>query len=107
FSRLSTLRPSVLSTPFPYTTLFRSDGRGHRIDFTDLVGRSVWLYPQHEVLKDLIRTRVAENGRLHFGVSDVALDKIATTAPEVQDRKSTRLNSSHVSISYAVVCIKK
>src|SRR5699024_12717382 len=32
----------------------RFDGRGHRIDFTDLVGRSVWLYPQHEVLKDQI-----------------------------------------------------
>ena len=70
----------------------RFDGRGHRIDFTDLVGRSVWLYPQHEVLKDLIRTRVAENGRLHFGVSDVALDKIATTAPEVHftDRNGNR-----------------
>ena len=73
----------------------RFDGRGHRIDFTGLVGRSVWLYPQHEVLKDLIATRLSDNGRLHFGVSDVALDKVATAEPEVlftdRDGNRTRL----------------
>src|SRR5690606_5832443 len=31
----------------------RFDGEGHRIDFAGLTGRAVWLYPQHEVLKDL------------------------------------------------------
>ena len=71
----------------------RFDGRGHRIDFTGLVGRSVWLYPQHEVLKDLIATRVAHGADLHFGVSDVVLDKVATTEPEVAftDRDGNRI----------------
>src|SRR5690606_39158422 len=37
----------------------RFAGEGHRIDFAALGGRGVWLYPQHEVLKDLSGTRVA------------------------------------------------
>jgi p-hydroxybenzoate 3-monooxygenase len=45
----------------------RFDGAGHRIDFADLVGRAVWLYPQHEVLKDLIATRLAEDGDIRLG----------------------------------------
>ena len=36
---------------------FHFDGRAHRFDFHDLVGKSVHLYPQHEVLKDLIEAR--------------------------------------------------
>ena len=39
----------------------RFDGAGHRIDFTELVGRAVWLYPQHEVLIDLI-ARLLDDG---------------------------------------------
>ncbi|MBN9606311.1 MAG: 4-hydroxybenzoate 3-monooxygenase [Actinomycetales bacterium] len=37
---------------------FHFDGQAHRFDFQDLVGRSVYLYPQHEVLKDLIAARI-------------------------------------------------
>lgn len=44
----------------------RFDGAGHRIDFADLVGRGVWLYPQHEVLKDLIAARLAAGQDLRF-----------------------------------------
>jgi len=47
----------------------RFDGGGHRIDFRELVGRDVWLYPQHEVLKDLIATLLAAGHDLRFGVS--------------------------------------
>jgi len=39
---------------------FHFDGRAHRFDFQDLVGKSVYLYPQHEVLKDLIATRIRD-----------------------------------------------
>src|SRR5699024_11548648 len=42
----------------------------------------------------------------HRCVADIHMND-KTTPPEVQDRKSTRLNSSHVSISYAVFCLKK
>lgn len=44
----------------------RFDGAGHRIDFADLVGRTVYLYPQHEVLKDLIARRLADGGDVRF-----------------------------------------
>ncbi|WP_404429652.1 4-hydroxybenzoate 3-monooxygenase [Microbacterium lacus] len=47
----------------------RFAGHGHRIDFPGLVGRSVWLYPQHEALKDLIAARLAGGQDLRFGVT--------------------------------------
>jgi len=47
----------------------RFAGEGHRIDFQSLVGRSVWLYPQHEALKDLIASRLAGGQDLRFGVT--------------------------------------
>ena len=47
----------------------RFAGDGHRIDFHTLVGRSVWLYPQHEALKDLIASRLADGQDLRFGVT--------------------------------------
>ncbi|MCI9858306.1 4-hydroxybenzoate 3-monooxygenase [Microbacterium proteolyticum] len=47
----------------------RFDGEGHRIDFAESVGRAVWLYPQHEVLKDLIAARLAAGQDLRFGVT--------------------------------------
>lgn len=51
----------------------RFEGEGHRIDFADLVDRAVWLYPQHEVLKDLIARRLADGGdvRFEWSASDV------------------------------------
>ena len=58
----------------------RFAGEGHRIDFPSLVGRSVWLYPQHEVLKDLIADRLAAGQDIRFshevtGVSGVDGDR--------------------------------
>lgn len=61
----------------------RFGGRGHRIDFAGLVGRSAWLYPQHEVLKDLIATRLDAGGDVRFGVSDVSLDGVDSSDPVV------------------------
>lgn len=58
----------------------RFEGEGHRIDFPSLTGRSVWLYPQHEALKDLIAARLAAGQDLRFqtevtGVGDVETDR--------------------------------
>ena len=53
------------------------EGGLHRIDLTGLSGgRSVVVYPQHEVLVDLIAQRLADGGDLRFGVADVAVDGI-------------------------------
>ena len=52
----------------------RFDGRGHRIALNSdsTGGRSIWIYGQREVVKDLIDTRLAADGMIHFGVDDVS-----------------------------------
>src|SRR5204863_9437374 len=96
------IRHPPSSPPFPYTTLFRSVSLSNR--------------PTVRPLLFLCRNRVRK----------ASLNWIYTTAPlqssairgkrwswrpskrtERKDRKSTRLNSSHVEISYAVFCLKK
>ncbi len=62
----------------------RIDGTGHRVDFTRLVGRSVWLYPQHEVLTDLIAARLAAGGDLRFETSALGVDGIDGERPRVR-----------------------
>jgi len=52
----------------------RFEGEGHRIDFAETVGRAVWLYPQHEVLKDLIAARLAAGQDLRFGVTAESIE---------------------------------
>lgn len=61
----------------------RFDGEGHRIDFADLVGRAVWLYPQHEVLKDLVAARLAAGQDLRFGVTAERVEGAETDRPRV------------------------
>src|SRR2546430_7380754 len=80
------IRRPPRSTLFPYTTLFRS-----RIDLYQIHRPDLLAHPA-EVAQALERLRSA--GKIHSaGVS--------------KDRKSTRLNSSHSQISYAVFCLKK
>src|SRR3712207_8106553 len=86
------IRRPPRSTLFPYTTLFRSliekkvDGKQH---FTQPPAR----FSEATLVKTL-----EENG----------IGRPSTYAPIVStDRKSTRLNSSHANISYAVFCLKK
>ena len=61
----------------------RFDGAGHRFDFPALTGRSVWLYPQHEVLRDLIAARLADGQDLRFGVTATAVRDAASSRPAV------------------------
>src|SRR5699024_11889522 len=88
---------------FPYTTLFRSDSLpGLTIDrFEDvLVAQvlSVGMEKLQSVLFEQLAEILAADG---LPVRGIYLRN------DVADRKSTRLNSSHVSISYAVFCLKK
>src|SRR5699024_11852569 len=91
-------RPPPRSPLFPYTTLFRSGG--------------IHLVPtnpprtQREVARDL----ASAVGRPDVKVTTMPDPLLAVAgwfSPAMRDRKSTRLNSSHVSISYAVFCLKK
>src|SRR2546426_3213144 len=80
------IRRPPRSTLFPYTTLFRSELSPHRA--ADEPAHS-----RHEHGRSVHRRR--------------ALFELAVPAEVLGDRKSTRLNSSHLVISYAVFCLKK
>src|SRR5690349_23149183 len=88
--------PPPRSTLFPYTTLFRSLGRadGGGRAAAGRVGRSAPL---------LLGPRASRARSAGAALADAG-DRRARPP---QDRKSTRLNSSHVEISYAVFCLKK
>ncbi|MGT2531631.1 4-hydroxybenzoate 3-monooxygenase [Streptomyces nojiriensis] len=65
-------------------TELRFGGRPHRIDFKELVGASVWLYPQTDVFTDLADARERDGGTVHFGVRDTEVLDITTGAPRVR-----------------------
>lgn len=56
----------------------RFDGRGHRIDFQDLVGKSITVYAQQEVLKDLIAARLGYGAPLHFEAEALRIEGFET-----------------------------
>src|SRR2546430_13251584 len=87
------IRRPPRSTLFPYTTLFRSHPQGHPLGVLGLI----------EPLDPL--TLDAKKVRAFFETQKVW--KNARTFLASRDRKSTRLNSSHSQISYAVFCLKK
>src|SRR3989442_3845874 len=80
------IRRPPRSTLFPYTTLFRS--LGHEV---------VAQHPPGLAHIELVRPIL--------GVHELILGQASSMC--ARDRKSTRLNSSHVRISYAVFCLKK
>src|SRR5436189_845584 len=77
------IRRPPRSTLFPYTTLFRSEE---------------WRFTSVQ--------SIAETP-FSLAVTDAAIPTLDDIAPLLTDRKSTRLNSSHRCISYAVFCLKK
>ncbi|BCF91638.1 MULTISPECIES: 4-hydroxybenzoate 3-monooxygenase [Paraburkholderia] len=62
------------------------EGKRRRIDLTDLTGKAITVYAQHEVIKDLVAARVAAQGALKFEVSDVSLHDIDGTTPSIRYR---------------------
>src|SRR5690554_7250692 len=79
------IRRPPRSTLFPYTTLFRSVHEPTAVTDVD---------QGFQYINDVLLLQHAR--AFHFGTADTTVD-----------RKSTRLNSSHVRISYAVFCLKK
>jgi p-hydroxybenzoate 3-monooxygenase len=62
----------------------RFDGSGHRIDFNELTnGRSITLYPQHEVVKDCVAARLDQGGRMLFNVKDVHVSDVSSDHPSI------------------------
>src|SRR5918998_182601 len=66
-------------------TLLRFGGRNHRIDFEGLTGgRVATLYPQHEVLKDLIKARLDAGGDIRFESRDTAVEGVEGPRPRIR-----------------------
>jgi p-hydroxybenzoate 3-monooxygenase len=59
-------------------------GERHHIDFRKLTGRTVTVYAQTEVVKDLIAARLAAGGQLEFDVSGTEVDALGTDSPELR-----------------------
>lgn len=59
-------------------------GRRHRIDLTELTGKAITVYAQHEVIKDLVAARIEAGGQLMFEVSEVSLHDTDSAAPSVR-----------------------
>src|SRR5690242_21551340 len=88
------IRPPPISTLFPYTTLFRS------------------IHAYYCNLNDLVYTRIKSSSFNIYKYEVVSFHGLLVyyfdrSRRKRTDRKSTRLNSSHMSISYAVFCLKK
>ena len=62
----------------------RFGGVSHRIDFKELVGESVWLYPQTDVFIDVADARERDGGEVYFGVTDVEVSGIESASPSVR-----------------------
>ena len=61
----------------------RFAGQGHRIDFHELTGRSITVYGQQEVVKDLIQARLAYGGEIIFDVENVAIHDFVSSHPRI------------------------
>src|SRR3712207_8844536 len=101
------IRRPPRSTLFPYTTLFRSN-----------VG--LWMMPPEDLKAKVLRAHRAGFQVAIHAIGDAAIDLVldayeaaqradprSDPRHRIEDRKSTRLNSSHANISYAVFCLKK
>src|SRR3712207_8643366 len=86
------IRRPPRSTLFPYTTLFRSEHQEVRVEDVGVLRAELLLGPPLD--RQQLHPREADGGAQAVRLA-------------LQDRKSTRLNSSHANISYAVFCLKK
>src|SRR3712207_8382270 len=93
------MRRPPRSTLFPYTTLFRS-GIGAA------AGRATMRDADNR-LQEVARSGEPEAFRRALHAAEAAVIDAGQVAEIQVDRKSTRLNSSHANISYAVFCLKK
>src|SRR5207249_10404303 len=99
-----TLRPPPTLTLFPYTTLFRSVPQHAELALPpdEHLGLEAALHRQR-----FARRRRARGRALPLAQQVGHAREVRAGLRAQLDRKSTRLNSSHVSISYAVFCLKK
>ncbi len=80
----------------------RYENTNHRIAFQELIGRSIWVYGQQEVVKDLIEARVHNGGTILFDTKAVLIKQIETKKPLVECRDLT--GEFEIECEFAVGC---
>src|SRR3712207_8202470 len=90
------IRRPPRSTLFPYTTLFRSLSKELQIFYLKLVSSA-----------QSVTTSLLPPNLFRLKPAEMVKERLVHSDDCVEDRKSTRLNSSHANISYAVFCLKK
>src|SRR3712207_8795606 len=97
------IRRPPRSELFPYTTLFRSA----RVVAVDPADRELDLVAEQPVCLHPLPTRARHLHQHHVADLQLPVGEQLAVGLQPVDRKSTRLNSSHANISYAVFCLKK
>src|SRR3712207_8879806 len=99
------IRRPPRSTLFPYTTLFRSHPSGRELRAAVCAAK---VHNMRHSFFAAVQCEIFAHDPERFRVSGPKVFGAAHRLPKkAQDRKSTRLNSSHANISYAVFCLKK
>jgi p-hydroxybenzoate 3-monooxygenase len=78
----------------------RFNGAGHRIDFADLTGKSITIYPQHEVIKDLVAARLAAGGKIIFDSEAMSVHDFDKSATE----SSSKVRFQHGGATETLEC---
>src|SRR5207249_9866226 len=102
-----TLPPRLKPTLFPYTTLFRSRCNPRYGSFMETLNLRPFNRRHEDPAIQIAPAHDCDGSLCHQPIfrEDGTLNYVAPHCHLVEDRKSTRLNSSHVSISYAVFCL--
>ncbi|MEM5329657.1 4-hydroxybenzoate 3-monooxygenase [Paraburkholderia sp. JHI2823] len=78
------------------------EGKRRRIDLTGLTGKSITVYAQHEVLKDLVAARAAADGKLFFNVSNTSIHGIESDTPSIRFTHEGEAHELHC--DYVIGC---
>lgn len=83
----------------------RFNHESHHVDAQQLTdGKAVTVYPQHEVLRDLLATRLGQGGEIVFGVADTALQDIDTDHPRITYRDTATDMPCEIRCDYIAGC---
>lgn len=81
------------------------NGRRHRIDMNELTGgKKIMLYPQHEVIKDLLKARLKASGTIFFNVDDVQIRDIETNSPKIYFKQENGAEIDQIECDFIAGC---
>ncbi|WP_017727567.1 4-hydroxybenzoate 3-monooxygenase [Halalkalibacterium ligniniphilum] len=81
------------------------NGIRHRVNMYELTeGKTIMVYPQHEIIKDLVARRLKDQGTIYFNVRDVSLHNINTDTPKIQFRKEENSELLEITCDFIAGC---